>query len=196
MGTGAFKLTQRTVEAAKCPPGRKDRLLFDSELRGFGLRVTAAGSRTFLARSSTPAGKRRVALGAFGVLTVEEARKRAKSVLGIAADGRDPFVERKAKAAAAQKAKAEAEYSFSALVAEWAKAREGDRRHSYLREAVAASSANYRCGSTAQPAALLFPTLCEPWIASRPKRVQWLPTERSPTPAPPMAGQSSGSTWL
>ena len=142
MGTGAFKLTQRTVEAAKCPPGRKDRLLFDSELRGFALRVTAAGSRTFLAQYSTPAGKRRVALGAFGVLTVEEARKRAKSVLGIAADGRDPFVERKAKAAAAQKAKAEAEYSFSALVAEWAKAREGDRRHSYLREAVACLKRN------------------------------------------------------
>ena len=61
---------------------------------------------------------------------------------GIAADGRDPFVERKAKAAAAQKAKAEAEHSFSALVAEWAKAREGDRRHSYLREAVACLKRN------------------------------------------------------
>ena len=62
MGTGAFKLTQRTVEAAKCPPGRKDRLLFDSELLGFGLRVTAAGSRTFLAQYLDP--RRQASCGA------------------------------------------------------------------------------------------------------------------------------------
>jgi integrase len=137
MATGVFKLTQRTVASAICPPDRKDRLMFDGELAGFGLRVTAAGSRTFLAQYSTPTGKRRVPLGAFGVITVDEARRKAKSVLGMAADGRDPFTERKMAAVAMRKAKTEAEYTFGILVDAWAKARVGDRRPSYLREAVA-----------------------------------------------------------
>src|SRR5262249_54863486 len=110
---------------------------FDSELAGFGLRVTKSGSKVFLAQYSTPAGKRRVVLGSFGALTVSEARKRAKAVLGVAADGRDPFAERKAKVEAERRAKAEAEYTFGSMVDAWAKAREGDRRPSYLREAVA-----------------------------------------------------------
>src|SRR5208283_1595268 len=82
-----FRLTQRSVEAASCPPGRKDALLFDGETRGFGLRVTAAGSKVFLAQYQSATGKRRVGIGPFGVLTVEEARRRAKAILGYAAEG-------------------------------------------------------------------------------------------------------------
>src|SRR5271168_3484263 len=80
-----FKLTQRSVETITCPAGRKDALVFDGELRGFGLRVTAGGGKTFLAQYTTVGGKRRVALGTFGVLTVEQARKAAQVVLGDAA---------------------------------------------------------------------------------------------------------------
>jgi hypothetical protein len=39
------KFTHRTIAAAVCPPGRKDILIFDTETRGFGVRVTAAGSK-------------------------------------------------------------------------------------------------------------------------------------------------------
>jgi integrase len=136
MGT-ASRLTQRTVERATCPSGRKDVLVFDREVRGFGLRITAAGAKIFLAQYRTATGKRRVPIGRFGVLTVDEARKRAKAILGNAAEGRDPFAESKAQAEAARRAKIEAEYSFGALVDAWAEARADDRRHSYLREAVA-----------------------------------------------------------
>ena len=45
---GAVKLTDRTVAALACPTGKKDVLLFDADLRGFGLRVTASGTRCFL----------------------------------------------------------------------------------------------------------------------------------------------------
>ena len=38
-GTLVMKLTDRTVEAARCPDGRKDVLIFDDALKGFGLRV-------------------------------------------------------------------------------------------------------------------------------------------------------------
>jgi integrase len=137
-----FKLTQRSVETITCPPGKKDALVFDSSLRGFGLRVTATGGKTFLAQYTAAGGKRRVALGTFGVLTVEQARKAAQGVLGEAAGGTDPFAARKAAAQAARAAKAEAEYTFGAMVTAWSNAREGDRRPSYLREAVACLDRN------------------------------------------------------
>ena len=125
-----MKLTHKTVAAARCPSGRRDVLFFDSETRGFGLRVTAGGGKSFVAQYSTPTGKRRMPLGSFGAVTVEQARRAAKAVLGDVARGFDPAAER-----AKEKRKAPP-YLVRALVEEWARAREGDRRLSYLREAV------------------------------------------------------------
>ncbi len=140
-----FRLTQRTVEEATCPPGRKDALVFDGETRGFGLRITAAGSKVFLAQYQGATGKRRVVIGPFGVLTVEQARKRARAILGDAAEGRDPFAERQAQAAAQRSAEiaakaraAEEAFTFGKLIEAWEQARAGDRRASYLAIAAAA----------------------------------------------------------
>jgi integrase len=52
------------------------------------------------------------------------------------ADGHDPFAERKARGEATRQASVEASYTFGLMVDAWAKARGGDRRPSYLREAV------------------------------------------------------------
>jgi hypothetical protein len=71
-------------------------LLFDRDLPGFGLRVGRGGSKTFIAQYTVATGKRRLPIGAFGLLTVEEARKRARAALGAVADGRDPFAEKQA----------------------------------------------------------------------------------------------------
>ena len=136
-GMAGFKFTLKSVEAATCPTGKQDAMFFDTETRGFGLRVTAKGSRTFLAQYSTPAGKRRVVLGPFGVLTIDEARRRARSILGEAAAGRDPVLEQRQQHAAAAAARKAAEFTFRRLVEDWAEARDGERRPSYLREAKA-----------------------------------------------------------
>ena len=114
-------------------------LLFDGEVQGFGNRITANGGKTLLAQyqDRTATGKRRVVIGRFGVLTVLQARKAAQAVLGAAANGSDPFAERKALEEVARKSKVEAEFTFDKLIEAWSKAREGDRRPSYLREAAA-----------------------------------------------------------
>ena len=52
-----MKLTDKTVEAAQCPEGAKDKLFFDETLPGFGLRVTASGSRTFIVQYRCRAGR-------------------------------------------------------------------------------------------------------------------------------------------
>ena len=127
-----LKLTQRSVEEATCPAGKKDVLLFDSDTRGFGLRVTASGGKTFLAQYQAAGAKRRVSIGAFGVLTVDQARKAARGILGAAALGGDPVADRRASDAAATQARAAAAFTVRRLIEAWATARQGDRRPNYL----------------------------------------------------------------
>jgi integrase len=137
-----IKLTQRSVALLTCTPGKKDELVFDRQLRGFGLRVTAAGGKTFLAQYTANSVKRRFSIGAFGKLTVDQARKVAQGILGDAAKGADPFMVRRTEIQAARAAKVEADYTFRRMVHAWSQARQGDRRPSYIREAVACLNRN------------------------------------------------------
>ena len=132
MATG-IKLTQSAIEDAVCPPGKKDILLFDRETKGFGLRVSKTGTKTFLAQYQSAGGKRRVVLGTFGVLTPDQARRAAKGILGQAALGADPVADKREKQAKTKQASEEAAFTFGKLVEDWAAAREGDRRPSYLK---------------------------------------------------------------
>ena len=82
MATG--KITKRTVDAM--PPGAADTYLWDDELKGFGLKVTPNGGKTYLVqyRLGGRAGKvRRVTIGPHGSpWTPEGARNEAKAILG------------------------------------------------------------------------------------------------------------------
>ena len=82
-------------------PVAKDTLYRDDDLKGFALRVkppSAAhpkGARTWVVQYRNKRGRtRKIALGAVGVLTAEEARRKAKSQLGRVADGEDPSATR------------------------------------------------------------------------------------------------------
>jgi hypothetical protein len=91
------KLTKRLVDSAR-PTADHDTFAWDSDLRGFGLRVKPSGVRSYIIQYRTPAGiSRRMTIGQHGVLTPDEARKEAKIHLGRAAKGDDPAAE-KAKA--------------------------------------------------------------------------------------------------
>ncbi|MGV6876066.1 tyrosine-type recombinase/integrase [Pseudochelatococcus sp. B33] len=85
------KLTKRALEAMSPPEKGKQVLLWDSELRGFGVRMLPSGLRTFVLNYRNAADKeRRINLGRFGVMTVEQAREKAKIKLGAIAAGEDP----------------------------------------------------------------------------------------------------------
>ena len=88
------KLTKAIVErAAKAEKG--DAFVWDGELRGFGLRIFPSGLKTFLIQYRNGENRtRRVSLGQFGKLTVEQARELAKIKLGHVAMGRDPSREK------------------------------------------------------------------------------------------------------
>lgn len=105
-----IRLTKRVVDAAE-PIGGSDTFLWDTELRGFGLRVTAKGIKSYVLQyrlRGRPA--RRVTLGGHGSpWTVETARKEAERRLIKIKQGIDPADEARAEAEAEQRAKEELE---------------------------------------------------------------------------------------
>jgi hypothetical protein len=98
------KLSKRTIEA--CQPSAKDYFVWDTELVGFGCKVTPAGKKALVLqyrlRGVGRAGTaRRMQLGRFGSITVEQARNLARRALVRVADGRDPARDRREAHAAA-----------------------------------------------------------------------------------------------
>ena len=82
------KLTKRSVEAVR--PGEKDIWLYDSELKGFGLKVTPKGSRVYFVQYWFAGRRRRYTIGHHGSLTTHKARLEAQRILGEVASGEDP----------------------------------------------------------------------------------------------------------
>ncbi|MFM1815476.1 MAG: hypothetical protein RLZ98_2171, partial [Pseudomonadota bacterium] len=95
----AQRLTKKVVDREA--PSDKDRIVWDADLPGFGLRIRPGGSKTFIAQYRSERGRggatRRFTIGRYGVLTVDEARQEAKKVLASVAQGSDPSAARLAK---------------------------------------------------------------------------------------------------
>ena len=88
-----MKLTKRAIDALK--PGDQDRVHWDDELRGFGLRVKPSGAKSFLIQyRNRQSRSRRLTVGDYGRLTPEEARREARRLLGDVARGLDPTEQR------------------------------------------------------------------------------------------------------
>jgi len=71
--------------------------LWDGQLRGFGLRITPSGTKTFFVYYRVGRRQRTITIGRYGVLTVDQARKRAQEILVEVSRGNDPVAERKAQ---------------------------------------------------------------------------------------------------
>ena len=85
-----MKLTKAAIDKLKPNPAT-DVFRWDDDLPGLGLRLKPSGVRTFLIQYRNKHGRsRRLAIGRYGVVTPEEARKRAKVLLGAVAAGDDP----------------------------------------------------------------------------------------------------------
>jgi integrase len=96
-----MKLTQTSVARLAITKGKDDEIFFDDELPGFGLRIRAGGSRKWVLHYRQGGIQRRHTIGPAAVLTVEEARRKARRVLVAVDDGKDPAAEKVAKRAAA-----------------------------------------------------------------------------------------------
>jgi integrase len=91
------KITKSVVDNAY--PEAADWFLWDTELKGFGLKVSKGGRKSYVCQYRTAGGRsgddRRLTIGQHGSpWTVEMARSEAKQVLGRAANGEDPALEK------------------------------------------------------------------------------------------------------
>jgi integrase len=96
-GNASERITKRLVDAAQ--PGERLYRVWDPELKGFGLKVTPAGAKTYIASYRAGTGRaapqREYTLGKHGVLTPDQAREMARKVLSEARLGGDPQADRK-----------------------------------------------------------------------------------------------------
>lgn len=133
-----MKLTHTRIESLKCPPGKRDVLVFDDEQRGLGVRVTAGGGKTYLAQYSFHGQKSRIPLGACSAVSLAKARDAVRTVMGDVARGIDPAAERKKVITEARRKAAHEALTLSALLSDWQALHLASRRPSYAAEAVRA----------------------------------------------------------
>ena len=93
MGRATGRITKRALDQAE--PLSRPYFIWDGELRGLGVRIDSSGRKSFVVRyrpkgSGAGGPKRFVTIGRYGGLTVDEARGRAKEILGVVATGGDP----------------------------------------------------------------------------------------------------------
>ncbi len=96
-----MRLTKRVVDAANA--GGKTVIVWDDELRGFGLRITPNGIKSYILNYRAGHGRnaplRRITIGKHGSpWTPEAARREAMRLRGAITGGADPATERKTAA--------------------------------------------------------------------------------------------------
>ncbi len=87
----ALHFTDRTITSLPTPDeSERQRDYWDDVLRGFGVRVSYGGRRAFVVRYRVNNRLRRLTLGPYPDLSLHDARKKAREVLGDVARGDDP----------------------------------------------------------------------------------------------------------
>lgn len=91
------KITKSTVDKAKAQA--QDYFLWDSELKGFGVKIATGGRKSYVCKFRVGSGRsaptRRMTIGMHGSpWTVDQARAEARRILGHVANGADPAQEK------------------------------------------------------------------------------------------------------
>lgn len=87
-----MKLTKKIVDGLPLPQ-KGQRFIWDQELKGFGVRLNPSG-KTYIVQSRVKGIERRVSLGRHGVITADDARKKAIAELSKMLEGIDPAAEK------------------------------------------------------------------------------------------------------
>jgi len=93
----SLRLTKSVIDKLEPIAGKGQSFYRDDILKGFALRITASGVKSFIVETRIHGKVKRVTLGKYGNITTEEARKQAKTLLGSVAKGDDPIAEKKTR---------------------------------------------------------------------------------------------------
>lgn len=94
----AEHLTERGAKAFPTPASG-NKVYYDATLKGFGLRVTAAGVRSFVLNYMIHGKERRMTIGQFPAWSVVKAREEASRLKRMIDSGIDPLAEKEARSA-------------------------------------------------------------------------------------------------
>lgn len=86
------RLTKRVIEAAEIQA--TEHFIWDDSLPGFGLRILPSGRKGYVVQYRAGRRSRRMSLGPSAVLTCEQARTRAITIIAAARGGDDPAARR------------------------------------------------------------------------------------------------------
>lgn len=75
-------------------PARSNRIVYDTEVPGFGIRITKAGTKAFILNYHSRGLERRYTIGRYPAWTVVAAREEAKRLRRDVDQGRDPLQQR------------------------------------------------------------------------------------------------------
>lgn len=94
MGENRLKLTKASVATIQADPLRQV-LVWDTEIRGFGLRVSPGGAKAYVMQRRVGRTSRRVTIGRVDDMSAEAARKKATLLAAEFAEGVDPVAVKK-----------------------------------------------------------------------------------------------------
>src|SRR5712671_56203 len=96
------KIAKRAVDALRPASDGREAVIWDTEVRGFGVRAQRGGSRSYIVHYRVGTGRgaplRKLTIGKHGSpWTPEMARSEAKRLLGMVEDGADPGADKIAR---------------------------------------------------------------------------------------------------
>lgn len=90
------KITKRLVDQTQAP-GKGQSFVWDADVKGFGLRITATGSKAYVFQYKNKSGRnRRMTLGKHGSITADQAREIARELYLEVRRGKDPLADKSA----------------------------------------------------------------------------------------------------
>ena len=89
------RLNKRYIDALPARDG--EYFVWDDQLKGFGIRVYPNGGKRYVAQAFRQKKTIRVQIGRYDVLPFEEAKSRARKIMGDIDDGRNPNKEKEAE---------------------------------------------------------------------------------------------------
>jgi integrase len=116
-----MRLTIKTTEGIKLPDGKRDHIVFDDDIPGFGIRLREGGSRTWIYQYRIGSKQRRMVLGAAKSVPIALARENAGKLEAKVKLGGDPAMDKDI-------ARRNVDNTFAALAEQYLEARKSEWR--------------------------------------------------------------------
>ena len=171
-------ISRRTVEAL--PTGEREAVFWDHELSGFGVRVYPSGTKVYLVQTRSGGNSTRVTIGRHGVLSAEQARRKAAQVIASIKAGEEPARPQSPPDAGPTIAEVAERYMKEHVAAPWTGI--FFRRSAHGRSAASGARRSQRCNTacTRRQSWQIGSSTCSPGCSTWPRRGELHPRERIP----------------